>query len=106
MVTLNEKPLEVTIDLGGGKNMDDMYLMVSRLLAKIAARAIGFLYCQTLEDDPPVQIDESLAAVEDLARRDMLRYFSISNATLLQLKEYQVLAGDLITSNIFVTLVT
>lgn len=40
VVTVDGKPFAVMIDLGGSENMDDILLMVSRLRAQMAARAI------------------------------------------------------------------
>ena len=40
VVTVDGKPFAVMIDLAGGENMDDILLMVSRLRAQMAARAI------------------------------------------------------------------
>ena len=40
VITVDGKPFAVMIDLAGGENMDDVLLMVSRLRAQIAARAI------------------------------------------------------------------
>ena len=40
VVTVDGKPFAVMIDLAGGENIDDILLMVSRLRAQMAARAI------------------------------------------------------------------
>ena len=40
VVTVDGKPFAVMIDLTGGENIDDILLMVSRLRAQMAARAI------------------------------------------------------------------
>ncbi len=40
VVTVDGKPFAVMIDLAGGDNMDDILLLVSRLRAQMAARAI------------------------------------------------------------------
>jgi hypothetical protein len=40
VVTVDGKPFAVMIDLAGGENMEDILLMVSRLRAQMAARAI------------------------------------------------------------------
>ena len=40
VVTVDGKPFAVMINLAGGENMDDILLMVSRLRAQMAARAI------------------------------------------------------------------
>ena len=40
VITVDGKPFAVMIDLAGGENMDDILLMVSRLRAQMAARAI------------------------------------------------------------------
>ena len=40
VVTVDGKPFAVMIDLAGGENMDDILLLVSRLRAQMAARAI------------------------------------------------------------------
>jgi hypothetical protein len=40
VVTVDGKPFAVMIDLGGGENMDEIMLLVSRLRAQMAARSI------------------------------------------------------------------
>ncbi|MGC1375670.1 MAG: hypothetical protein WA821_05580 [Anaerolineales bacterium] len=40
VVTVDGKPFALMIDLTGGENMDDILLLVSRLRAQMAARAI------------------------------------------------------------------
>jgi hypothetical protein len=40
IVTVDGKPFAVMIDLSGNDNLDDIMLMVSRLRAQMAARAI------------------------------------------------------------------
>ena len=40
VVTVDGKPFAVMIDLTGSDNMDDIFLMISRLRAQMAARAI------------------------------------------------------------------
>ena len=40
VITVDGKPFAVMIDLTSGENMDDILLMVSRLRAQMAARAI------------------------------------------------------------------
>jgi hypothetical protein len=40
VVTVDGKPFAVMIDLGEGDNMDDIMLLISRLRAQMAARAI------------------------------------------------------------------
>jgi hypothetical protein len=40
VIMVDGKPFAVMIDLAGGENMDDILLMVSRLRAQMAARAI------------------------------------------------------------------
>jgi hypothetical protein len=40
VVTVDGKPFAVMIDLAGSEDMDDILLMVSRLRAQMAARAI------------------------------------------------------------------
>ena len=40
VVTVDGKPFAVMIDLGGSDNMDEIMLLVSRLRAQMAARAI------------------------------------------------------------------
>jgi hypothetical protein len=40
VITVDGKPFAVMIDLAGGENMDDILLIISRLRAQMAARAI------------------------------------------------------------------
>ena len=40
VVTVDGKPFAVMIDLAGSENMDDIFLMISRLRAQMAARDI------------------------------------------------------------------
>ena len=40
VVTVDGKPFAIMIDLSGAENLDDILLMVSRLRAQMAARAI------------------------------------------------------------------
>jgi 1-deoxyxylulose-5-phosphate synthase len=39
--------------------------------------------------DPETPTEESLAAIEDLVKQDLVRYFAVSNFTVDQLKDYQ-----------------
>lgn len=45
--------------------------------------------------DSLVQIEESLSAIEDLIKKDVVRYFAVSNFTLNQIKLYQRVARNL-----------
>ncbi len=56
-------------------------------LARLQAEHIDLLYFHAL--DPATPVEESLAAVEDLVQRDLVRYFGISNVTADQLRQYQ-----------------
>ncbi len=40
VVTVDGKPFAIMIDLAGSENMDDILLLISRLRAQMAARAI------------------------------------------------------------------
>ena len=51
------------------------------------------LYFHTF--DPHTPIEESLMAVEDLVRQDVIRYFAVSNFNTEQLRFYQVLQEQL-----------
>lgn len=62
--------------------MESVYASLDRL----QVAHIDLLYFHAF--DPLTPIDESLAAVEDLVREDLVRYFAVSNFTVAQLKDY------------------
>ena len=62
-------------------------------LARLQTGVIDLLYFHSI--DPSTPIIESLEAVEDLVRRDLVRYFALSNASLEQLRAYQANPGHL-----------
>ena len=64
--------------------LDSVYACLNRLQTS----HIDLLYFHTL-GDLSTPIEESLAAIEDLVERDMIRYFGIGNATPGQIEEYQ-----------------
>lgn len=55
-------------------------------LARMQVDTIDLLYFHMPDDDTPVE--ESLATIEDLVSRDLVRYFAVSNFTLAQLETY------------------
>lgn len=56
-------------------------------LDRLQIDTIDLLYFHSHEGDTPVE--ESLSAVEDLVRQDLVRYFAISNFTVEQIRAYQ-----------------
>jgi aryl-alcohol dehydrogenase-like predicted oxidoreductase len=68
--------------LSRGNILDSVYASLQRLRVDY----IDLLYFHAY--DPTTPIEESLAAVEDLIRRDLVRYFAVSNYTVEQLRIY------------------
>ncbi|MEJ7694277.1 aldo/keto reductase [Daejeonella sp.] len=62
-------------------------------LERLQSDHIDILYFHSFDTSTPVE--ESLMAVEDLVKQDLVRYFSVSNFTAEQLKSYQSSAGKL-----------
>jgi aryl-alcohol dehydrogenase-like predicted oxidoreductase len=56
-------------------------------LARLQLDYVDLLYFHGF--DPVTPVEESLAAIEDLANRDVVRYFAVSNYTVDQLKLYR-----------------
>ena len=63
--------------------LDSVYASLERLQTDY----VDLLYFHAF--DPLTQIDESLAAIEDLVKQDLVRYFGVSNFTVANLKAYQ-----------------
>lgn len=63
--------------------LDSVYACLERLQVD----TIDLLYFHAF--DPDTSIEESLTAIEDLVRQDVVRYFGVSNFTLAQLRAYQ-----------------
>ena len=68
--------------------LDSVYASLERLRTSY----IDVLYFHLF--DPLIPPEESLAAIEDLVRRDLVRYFAVSNFTVAQLKIYQQIQKD------------
>lgn len=64
--------------------LDSVYASLQRLQVD----HIDLLYFHSF--DPHTPVEESLAAVEDLVERDLVRYFAVSNFTVDQLSLYRV----------------
>jgi aryl-alcohol dehydrogenase-like predicted oxidoreductase len=62
--------------------LDAVYASLERLQVNY----IDLLYFHAF--DPLTPVEESLAAIEDLARQDLIRYFAVSNFTVGQLNAY------------------
>jgi aryl-alcohol dehydrogenase-like predicted oxidoreductase len=75
--------------LSRGNIVDSVYACLQRMQTDY----IDLLYFHGF--DPNVPIEESLAAVEDLIRQDMVRYFAVSNFSVDQLAAYQKVQTDL-----------
>lgn len=56
-------------------------------LERLQLDTIDLLYFHAHENGTPVE--ESLTAIEDLVRQDLVRYFAVSNFTVEQIKTYQ-----------------
>jgi aryl-alcohol dehydrogenase-like predicted oxidoreductase len=63
--------------------LDSVYACLERLQVD----TLDLLYFHAF--DPDTSIEESLTAIEDLVRQDVVRYFGVSNFTLAQLRAYQ-----------------
>ena len=70
VVTVDGKPFAVMIDLGGSDNMDEIMLLVSRLRAQIAARAIR---SQARREDLEQMSAEQVDALIQKARQEKAR---------------------------------
>lgn len=62
--------------------LESLYASLERLQADY----IDILYFHSF--DETTSIDESLAAIEDLVRQDLVRYFAVSNFDINQINEY------------------
>ena len=69
--------------------MESVYASLERL----ESDHIDLLYFHSY--DPLTPREESLLAIEDLIKQDLIRYFSVSNFTTEQLKSYQSLENRL-----------
>lgn len=69
--------------LSRGNILDSVYACLERLTVDY----IDLLFSHAF--DPFTPVEESLAAVEDLVRQDLVRYFGVSNFTVDQLSIYQ-----------------
>ena len=69
--------------LSRGSILDAVYASIERLQVNY----VDVLYFHAFDSVAP--IEESLIAIEDLVRQDLVRYFSVSNFTVDQLNSYQ-----------------
>ncbi|OGV64410.1 MAG: aryl-alcohol dehydrogenase [Lentisphaerae bacterium RIFOXYB12_FULL_65_16] len=67
--------------------MESVYACLERLQVE----SVDVLYFHAF--DPVTPIEESLAAVEDLMRQDIVRYLAVSNFSVAQLNEYRKASG-------------
>jgi len=74
--------------LSRGNILDSVYASLERLRTDY----IDLLYFHLF--DPLTPPEESLAAIEDLVRQDLVRYFAVSNFTVAQLKIYRRIEKD------------
>lgn len=65
---------------------------VQASLDRMRIESIDLLYFHAYDDTVPIQ--ESLAAIEDLIRQNVVRYFAVSNFTIGQLQAYGALDGQ------------
>ena len=63
--------------------LDSVYACLKRLQVEY----IDLLYFHAF--DPEIPIEESLLTIEDLVKRDIIRYFAVSNFTVAQLSKYK-----------------
>ena len=70
VVTVGGKPFAVMIDLAGSENMDDILLLVSRLRAQMAVRAIR---SQARRDGLDKMSDEEVNALVQKTRAERKR---------------------------------
>jgi len=75
--------------LSRGNILESVYACLERLNCQV----IDLLYFHM--HDPLTPVEESLAAIEDLVRQDLVRYFGVSNFNPQQLARYQAVAADL-----------
>jgi aryl-alcohol dehydrogenase-like predicted oxidoreductase len=73
--------------LGRANILDSVYASLERL----QVARLDLLYFHRYEAETP--LEESLAAIEDLVQRDLVRYFAVSNFTVDQLRLYQTVAA-------------
>jgi aryl-alcohol dehydrogenase-like predicted oxidoreductase len=62
-------------------------------LERLQTDYIDLLYFHVF--DPSVPIEESLTAIEDLVKRDLIRYFAVSNFSIDQLNAYEQMGNKL-----------
>jgi aryl-alcohol dehydrogenase-like predicted oxidoreductase len=74
--------------LSRGNILDAAYASLERLQVD----HIDLLYFHAFDSSTP--IEESLLAIEDLIRQDLIRYFAVSNFTVDQLKSYHKKTKD------------
>lgn len=75
--------------LSRGNILDSVYACLERL----QINQIDLLYFHAF--DPFTSIEESLTAVEDLIRQDLVRYFGVSNFTVENLIAYQAVQSNI-----------
>jgi aryl-alcohol dehydrogenase-like predicted oxidoreductase len=61
-------------------------------LERLKVDYVDILYFHSFDETTP--IDESLAAIEDLVRQDLVRYFAVSNFDINQINEYLSYGSD------------
>lgn len=74
--------------LSRGNILDSVYACLARLQLDY----VDLLYFHGF--DPATPVEESLAAIEDLVSRDLVRYFAVSNFTVDQLKLYRAVENS------------
>ncbi len=70
-----------------GLSRVNIFNAVSASLERLQTHYIDLLYFHAFDSTTPVE--ESLTAIEDLVKKDYIRYFAVSNFSVNQLKEYQ-----------------
>lgn len=70
----------------GGLSRTNILESLYASLERLQVDYVDILYFHSFDDTTP--IDESLAAIEDLVRQDLVRYFAVSNFDMHQINEY------------------
>lgn len=70
-----------------GLSRVNIFNAVQASMERLRTQYIDLLYFHAFDSSTPVE--ESLTAIEDLVKKDYIRYFAVSNFSVDQLKEYQ-----------------
>jgi aryl-alcohol dehydrogenase-like predicted oxidoreductase len=76
-----------------GLSRENILPSVYACLERLQTDYIDLLYFHAF--DPFTQVEESLAAIEDLVKQDLIRYFAVSNFTVEQIKAYRTIESKM-----------